>query len=131
LNEFIAFAAAIALLKEQGKQAIIDEVYRKSKAQEGMAKEQIVNYVKEIYAPYNDEEISAKISQLVRPEDCDIEIDIIYQTIENLHKACPDHQGDWYFSGNYPTPGGNKIVNQAFINYYENSNARPIKSPGE
>jgi amidophosphoribosyltransferase len=131
LNEFIAFTAAIALLKEQGKQAIIDEVYRKSKAQEGMAKEQIVNYVKEIYAPYNDEEISAKISQLVRPEDCDIDIDIIYQTIENLHKACPDHQGDWYFSGNYPTAGGNKVVNQAFINYYEHKNARPIKSPGE
>ena len=131
LSEFIAFTAAIALLKEQGKQAIIDEVYRKSKAQESMAKEQIVNYVKEIYAPFSDEEISKKISQLVRPEDCGIEIDIIYQTIENLHKACPDHQGDWYFSGNYPTAGGNKIVNQAFINYYENKNTRPIKSPGE
>ena len=131
LNEFIAFTAAIALLKEQGKQAIIDEVYRKSKAQENMAKEEIVNYVKEIYAPFSDEDISKKISQLVRPDDCSIEIDIIYQTIENLHKACPAHQGDWYFSGNYPTAGGNKIVNQAFINYYENKTTRPIKSPGE
>ncbi len=131
LNEFIAFTAAIALLKEQGKQAIIDEVYRKSKAQENMAKEEIVNYVKEIYAPFSDEDISKKISQLVRPDDCSIEIDIIYQTIENLHKACPAHQGDWYFSGNYPTAGGNKMVNQAFINYYENKTTRPIKSPGE
>jgi len=131
LNEFIAFTAAIALLKEQGKQAIIDEVYRKSKAQENMVKEQIINYVKEIYAPFSDEEISAKISQLVRPDNCNIEIQIIYQTIENLHKACPNHQGDWYFSGNYPTAGGNKIVNQAFINYYENKNTRPIKSPGQ
>ena len=131
LNEFIAFTAAIVLLKEQGKQAIIDEVYRKSKAQENMAKEEIVNYVKEIYAPFSDEDISKKISQLVRPDDCSIEIDIIYQTIENLHKACPAHQGDWYFSGNYPTAGGNKIVNQAFINYYENKTTRPIKSPGE
>ncbi|WP_183414179.1 amidophosphoribosyltransferase [Microbacter margulisiae] len=131
LSEFIAFTAAIALLKEQGRQAIIDEVYRKSKAQENLPKEKVVNYVKEIYTPFTDKEIAAKISQLVRPDDCHTDIEIIYQTIENLHHACPNHKGDWYFSGDYPTPGGNKIVNQAFINYYENKNTRPIKSPGE
>lgn len=119
MGEFIAFHAAIALLHERGMEEIIDTVYQKSKAQSGLPKEQITNYVREIYAPFTDEEIAGKIAELITPENCPSEIKVIYQTIENLHKACPDHRGDWYFSGNYPTPGGNRIVNRAFIEWYE------------
>ncbi|MCC8174217.1 MAG: amidophosphoribosyltransferase [Odoribacter sp.] len=120
MEEFIAFNAAIELLNKTGKQEIIEEVYRKCKAQQGKPKEEIINYVKEIYAPFSDSEISVQIADMVRPEDCDTEIEIIFQTIRNLHLACKDHSGDWYFSGNYPTPGGNRLVNNSFINYYEN-----------
>lgn len=120
MEEFIAFHAAIELLRERKQEDIIREVYRKSKAQQGFAKENIVNYVKEIYAPFSDEDISAKIAEMVKPQGCLIEIEIVYQAIKNLHKACGSHNGDWYFSGNYPTPGGNRLVNNAFINYYEN-----------
>lgn len=119
MGEFIAFHAAIALLHERGIEEIIDTVYQKSKAQIGLPKEQIINYVREIYAPFTDEEIAGKIAELITPENCPSEIKVIYQTIENLHKACPNHRGDWYFSGNYPTPGGNRIVNRAFIEWYE------------
>lgn len=119
MSEFIAFHAAIELLQERGMTAVIDEVYAKSKAQIGWPKEDVVNYVREIYAPFTDEEISGKIAELITPEDCPAEIKVVYQTIENLHKACPKHGGDWYFSGNYPTPGGNRLVNQAFVNWYE------------
>ncbi|MDE7074890.1 MAG: amidophosphoribosyltransferase, partial [Odoribacter sp.] len=115
----IAFHAAIALLEERGMAGIIDEVYRKSKVQEGLPKEQIKNYVQEIYAPFTDEEISAKIAEMITPEGCPSEIVVVYQTIENLHKACPAHGGDWYFSGNYPTPGGNRLVTRAFVDWYE------------
>jgi amidophosphoribosyltransferase len=124
LGDFIAFQAAISLLKEKGRQALIDEVYKKSKAQEKLPKEQIVNYVKEIYAPFSDEEISARITQLLTPKDINAEVEVVYQTVDNLHKACPHHTGDWYFTGNYPTPGGNKVVNRSFINYIEGRNAR-------
>ncbi len=124
MGEFIAFNAAIALLKESGQQHIIEEVYRKSKAQENLPKEEVVNYVKEIYAPFTDEQISAKITELVTPENINAEIEIVFNTIESLHKACPGNTGDWYFTGNYPTPGGNKVVNRAFINYYEGKNQR-------
>lgn len=124
MGEFIAFNAAIALLKESGQQHIIEEVYRKSKAQENLPKEEVVNYVKEIYAPFTDEQISAKITELVTPENINAEIEIVFNTIESLHKACPGNTGDWYFTGNYPTPGGNKVVNRAFINYYEGNNQR-------
>ncbi len=124
LGDFIAFQAAISLLKERGRQALIDEVYKKSKAQEKLPKEQIVNYVKEIYAPFSDEEISARITQLLTPKDINAEVEVVYQTVDNLHKACPNHTGDWYFTGNYPTPGGNKVVNRSFINYIEGRNAR-------
>lgn len=120
MSEFIAFHAAVALLKERGMKKVIDEVYAKSKAQIGLPKEQVVNYVKEIYAPFTDEEISDKIAELITPADCLSEIKVVYQTIDHLHKACPDHCGDWYFSGNYPTPGGNRLVNAAFVNWYEN-----------
>lgn len=124
LGDFIAFNAAIALLKENGQAGLIDEVYHKSKAQENKPKEEIVNYVKEIYAPFTDEQISGKITELVTPDNINAKTEVVYNTIESLHKACPAHTGDWYFTGNYPTPGGNKVVNRAFINYYEGNNKR-------
>lgn len=119
MGEFIAFNAAIDLLKEKGREDLIRDVYEKCKAQQGKPKEQIVNYVKEIYAPFTDQQVSDRIARLVTPADCPSQVRVIYQSIENLHRACPDHTGDWYFSGNYPTPGGNRLVNQAFIDWYE------------
>lgn len=119
MAEFCAFRAAIQLLKEQGKQCIIDGVYRKSKAQEGKPKEEVVNYVTEIYKPFSQEEVSAKIAEMLTDDDINAQVQIIYQSIEGLHKSIPNNPGNWYFSGNYPTPGGNKMVNQAFINWYE------------
>ena len=119
MGEFIAFHAAIVLLRERGMEQLIDEVYRRSKEQMEWPKERIVNYVKDIYAPFTDEEISEKIARMITPENCPSEIQVVYQTIDNLHKACPHHTGDWYFSGNYPTPGGNALVNRAFVQWYE------------
>jgi amidophosphoribosyltransferase len=124
LGDFIAFQAAVELLKETGKEQVIDDVYRKCKEQMNAPKEQVKNYVKEIYAPFTAEEISKKISKLLTPKGINAEVEIVYQTIEGLHEACPDNKGDWYFTGNYPTPGGNKVVNKAFINYYEGKNER-------
>ena len=124
MGDFIAFDAAITLLKESGRQHIIDNCYRKSKEQEKLPKEQIVNYVKEIYAPFTAEEISAQIAKMLTPENIKAEVHIVYQTVEDLHRACPGNTGDWYFTGNYPTPGGNKVVNKAFINYIEGKNER-------
>ena len=121
MSEFIAFHAAVALLKERWMERIIDEVYAKSKAQVDLPKEQVVNYVKEIYAPFTDEEISAKIASLITPADCPSEIKVVYQSIAHLHQAGPAHRGDWYFSGDYPTPGGNRLVNRAFVDWYEGS----------
>ena len=119
MSEFAAFRAAIELLKDKGMQSVIDEVYRKSLAQRNKPKEEIVNYVKEIYEPFTEEEISEKIAQMLTPEGTEAKVEIVFQSIENLHKACPDNNGDWYFSGNYPTPGGNRTVNTAFLNYVE------------
>lgn len=99
--------------------SLLNEVYRKSKAQECKPKEDIVNYVKDLYAPFTQEEISLKIAQMLKPAGTKARVDIIYQTLEGLHKAIPRHPGDWYFSGDYPTPGGNRLVNQAFVNYME------------
>jgi amidophosphoribosyltransferase len=124
LSDFVAFHAAIALLKETGRENIISEVYRLSKDQQNLPGEQIVNYVKEIYRPFSPGQISAKICSLLKPEGLDAEVEIVYQTIENLHKACPNDKGDWYFTGNYPTPGGNKVVNTAFVNYIESRDQR-------
>ena len=124
LGDFIAFKAAIALLKETFRENLIDDVYERAKAQEKLPKEKIKNLVKEIYKPFTAEEISDKITELLKPEDVNAEIQIIYQSIEALHNACPNHTGDWYFSGDYPTPGGNKVVNKAFINYVEGKNVR-------
>ena len=124
LERFVAFNAAIELLKDHGKEGLIQEVYQKCKAQENLPKEEIVNYVKEIYRQFTAEEVSAKIAELLKPEDCKAEVEIIYQSIENLHQACPNDLGDWYFTGNYPTPGGNKVVNTSFINFVEGVEGR-------
>ena len=119
MGEFIAFKAAMELLEDRGMQSVIDEVYRKSKAQQHLPKEQIVNYVKEIYAPFTQEEISGKIARMLTSADITAQVEIIYQTLEGLHQAIPNLPGDWYFSGDYPTPGGNRLVNNAFINFME------------
>jgi amidophosphoribosyltransferase len=124
LGDFIAFNAAIALLRDRGMDQIIEDVYTKSLSQMDLPKEEVVNYVKEIYSPFKPEEISAKISELLTPKDMKAPVEIVFQSIENLHKACPNNLGDWYFTGNYPTPGGNKVVNKAFINWKENRNER-------
>ncbi|MBK6951215.1 MAG: amidophosphoribosyltransferase [Crocinitomicaceae bacterium] len=124
LGDFIAFEAAIELLKERNMAHVIDDVYYKCKSQEALKKELIVNHVKEIYKPFSAKEISDKISQMLRPETLKAELKIVFQSIENLHLSCPDHKGDWYFTGDYPTPGGNKVVNRAFINYVEGKNQR-------
>ena len=124
MGDFIAFRAAIALLVENGKEGVIKQVYKKAKAQLELPMTEQVNVVKEIYELYTAEEISAKIAELVTPEDCNAKIEIIFQTIEGLHKACPDHTGDWYFTGNFPTPGGVRVVNKAFVLYYEGSTER-------
>lgn len=119
MGEFCAFRAAISLLKSTGHQNIIDEVYRKCKLQENLPKEQIKNYVTEIYEPFTQNEISAEIARMLTPAEVDCPVELVYQTIDGLHEACPNHKGDWYFTGNYPTPGGNRLVNKAYINYYE------------
>ena len=124
MNEFIAFNAAIELLKERGMEGLIDEVYRKCKAQQGLPKEQVVNHVKEIYTPFTEEEISDKIAEMVRDEHLNAEVKVVFQSVEDLHVACPNDTGDWYFTGNYPTPGGNKVVNTAYINWVEGRNER-------
>lgn len=119
MAEFCAFRAAIALIQERGMGDLITSTYKKCKAQEDWKKEDVVNYVKEIYAPFTDEEISYKIAEMITGPEIKAEVKLVYQSIEGLHNAIPNHPGDWYFSGNYPTPGGNKMVNQAFINWYE------------
>jgi amidophosphoribosyltransferase len=124
MGDFIAFEATIQLLRDTNQTAIIDEVYKKCLEQVNLPKEQVRNYVKEIYAPFTDEQISAKIAELLTPPTINAKVEIVFQSVENLHIACPNHLGDWYFTGNYPTPGGNKVVNKAFINWVEKRNER-------
>ncbi len=126
LGKFIAFQAAVALTKETGKGDMLQEVYQQCVAQANLPPADMKNHVKQIYDEFTAEQISQKIAELVRPKDVDWagELVILYQTIDNLHKSCPNHRGDWYFTGNYPTQGGNRVVNQAYINYYENRNGR-------
>lgn len=119
IGKFVAFEAAIALLKESGKQHFIQEVYEKAKTELTKPKEDQINAVKDIYSAFTPQEISDKIAAIIRPSDLSAEFTILYQTLEGLHTACPNHKGDWYFSGNYPTPGGNKVSNQAFVNFME------------
>ncbi len=124
MGEFVAFEAAISLLKESGRYQVIVDVYEKCKNSSKLPKEEVENYVKEIYAPFTDDEISERIAQIITPKEIKAKVQVIYQTLENLHIACPDHKGDWYFSGDYPTPGGNKVVNRAFVNWMEGKNQR-------
>ena len=124
MGEFVAFEAAISLLKEQGKESIIADVYKKCVDSASLPKEDVVNYVKAIYEPFTDQEVSDRIAKIITPTEIKCEVQVIYQTLDNLHKACPDHTGDWYFSGDFPTPGGNKVVNRAFVNWMEGKNQR-------
>ncbi len=124
LGDFVAFNAAISLLKERGMENLIQEVYRLCQHQLLLPKEEVINAVKRIYEPFSDEEISDRIAELLKPSDLKANLKMVFQKIENVHKACPDHLGDWYFSGDYPTPGGNKVVNKAFINWMEQRDER-------
>lgn len=125
LEGLIAFRAALELLKDRNMYYIVDEVYQKSKAQENFADVDVVNYVKEVYAPFTDQEIADKIAEMVKDEGVKTEVKIIFQTVENLHKACPKNAGDWYFTGDYPTDGGKRVVNRAFMNFYEGKDLKP------
>jgi amidophosphoribosyltransferase len=124
MGDFIAFNAAVELLKDTKQEHILTEAYNKCKAQANLPKEEMVNYIEDIYKPFTAEEISFKISELLTPKGTKAEVEIIYQSISDLHASCPDHLGDWYFTGNYPTPGGTKVVNKAFMNYMEGKNKR-------
>lgn len=124
LESLVAFKAALALLKEAGKYEIVKEVYDKCIEQTDLDDKHVQNFVKEIYEPFTAEQISDKIAEILSPDDMKAEVKVIFQSVENLHKACPEHLGDWYFTGNYPTVGGNRVVNRAFINFYEGNNER-------
>jgi len=124
LEDLVAFQAALALHKERGTYHIIKEVYEKCLTQVVLSDDKVVNYVKEVYAPFTDEEISDKIRDLLLPKDFTSEVEVIFQTVDSLHKACPENLGDWYFTGDYPTDGGNRVVNRAFINFYEGNKER-------
>ncbi len=125
LHDFIAFHAAINLLKETNQGSVINDVYKKCRAQIKLPKEEITNHVKEIYKPFSASQISEKIAAMLTTSETRATVQVVYQNIEDLHEACPDHLGDWYFTGHYPTPGGNKAVNKAFINYIEGRDIRP------
>lgn len=124
LEDLIAFEATLALHKDAGTYEVVEAIYKKCLAQKDKPDEEIINYVKELYAPFTTEQISLKITELLRPEAMQCDLDIIFQSVENLHKACPKNLGDWYFTGDYPTVGGNRVVNQAFINFYEGNKQR-------
>lgn len=124
IGDFVAFQAAIELLKEKKKQKLIDDTYKLCKAQQNLPKEDIINFVRNLYKELTPDEISQRIAKIIRNSCINSELQVIFQSIENLHKACPENHGDWYFTGHYPTPGGNKVVNTSFINFYENKNER-------
>ncbi len=119
MAEFIAFKAAVALLRETGRESVLEEVYRDCVAELKKPAAEQRNCVKAIYEPFTDEDISRKIAELLTPEDCNAEVELVYQTLPDMHKAIPDNPGDWYFSGDYPTPGGTRLVNRAYVNFYE------------
>jgi len=124
MGDFIAFQAAVALLKDKGMTAVLDETYQQCKIAEAAGQLHEENFAKAVYASFTPEEISKKIAEMLRPQEVNAEVDVIYQSLEGLHNACPDHKGDWYFTGNYPTPGGNRVANRAFINYMEQKEGR-------
>ena len=119
MGDFVAFKALVEILEEQGKRHLLDECYQRCKAQMNLPKEQITNEVKSLYAEVTEDCISKRIAKIVTPEDLKIEVDVIFQSIDGLHEACPNHTGDWYFTGDYPTPGGNKVVNRSFMYYMD------------
>ena len=125
MDEFIAFRAAIELHRDRHTEALLGEIYRKCKAQEHLPKEEVTNFVREVYAPFTAEEISRKMAEMLRPEGVQTEIVLVFQSLEGLHKACPNSPGDWYCSGHYPTPGGNMRVNKAYIDFYEQNMQNP------
>jgi amidophosphoribosyltransferase len=124
LETLVAFQAMLELLKDNNKYHLVDEVYAKCKAQEHKQDSEVINYVNELYNQFTDEQISNKIAEMLTEESVKTEVKIIFQSVENLHKACPNNLGDWYFTGNYPTPGGNRVVNRAFMNFYEGKDMR-------
>jgi amidophosphoribosyltransferase len=124
MKEFVAFNASVQLLKRDGKEDMLETVYQICKEQETLPLEQITNQVKTLYDLYTDDEITDEISRLITPNGIECEVSVIYQSIENLREACPNNHGDWYFSGNYPTPGGRRVVNRAFIQYMEGNDGR-------
>jgi len=124
IEDFIAFRAALELLKETNQYQLVDTVYKKAIDQREKEDAEIINYVKEIYSPFSTEQVSQKIAQMLKTKDINAEVEVIYQNVEDLHKACPNNSGDWYFTGNYPTDGGHRVVNEAFINFYEGNNKR-------
>lgn len=119
MGEFIAFRAAVELLRESGREDVLHEVYKECKAMENMPDNELVNCVKAVYEPFTDEEISSQIARMITPSDARAEVRILYQTLDGLHRAVPACPGDWYFSGDYPTPGGIRLVNRAYVNFYE------------
>jgi len=124
MKEFAAFKALIALLTEHKKEHLLEETYKRCKAEELKPVEDMINQVQALYAEFTYDQVSDKIGEILTPDYLNIELKVIYQTVEDLHQACPNNQGDWYFSGNYPTVGGTRVVNRSFINYYENNNDR-------
>ena len=124
LEGLIAFRAALELLKDAGTYHIVDEVYKKCLGQVNEQDHKVINFVNEIYAPFSDEQISDKIAELLSDDEVNAEVKIIFQSVSNLHQACPKNLGDWYFTGDYPTDGGNRVVNRAFINFYEGNKER-------
>jgi amidophosphoribosyltransferase len=124
MGDFIAFRAAMELLKERNMECVVNEAYDKIKELQRNNQLHTENVVRQIYKPFTPEEISAKIAQLITPSDIDFPVEVIYQTVEDLHDSCPTNTGDWYFTGNYPTPGGNRVCNKAFLNYMDGKNVR-------
>jgi len=124
MGDFIAFKAAVALLQERGEEKLLTDLFEKCKELQRTNQLHTENLVQQVYKPFSADELSKKIAELITPQEMTIPIDVIYQTIESLHEACPNNKGDWYFTGNYPTAGGNRVCNKAFINYMEGKNVR-------
>ena len=124
LEALIAFQGALALHNDRGTESILDVIYKKCKDQESSPDSEQINHVKELYAPFTDEEISDKIAEIISEKSITADVKVIFQSVADLHKACPDNLGDWYFTGNYPTPGGNRVVNKAYINFIEGNPER-------
>ncbi len=124
LEHLVAFQAALELHKDRGTYGVVEEIYHKCKEQVALEDASVINHVKKLYAPFTDEEISDKIAEIISDENIKAKVKLIFQSVDDLHKACPKNLGDWYFTGNYPTAGGNRVVNRAYINFYEGNPER-------